>query len=118
MDALHLPRLHASSILPAWRRAWRRQPPDSYVPLPASLSVALPSARAPVAATRLAVPQVVRLDEARTQPSTHQQPQAREPRLRVRQDPADARRVRVAGSMAEVCAALDRLVLWQESEPR
>lgn len=110
MDALHLPRLQASSILPAWRRAWQRKPADAFVPLPASL-------RRPEA-------QVLRLDDAPAQPAANggTTPSAErrpvEDRLRVRQDPADARRVRLAGSMAEVCAALDRLVLWQESGPR
>lgn len=110
MDALHLPRLQASSILPAWRRAWRRKPADAYVPLPASLG--RPEAQA------------LSLDDAPTRPAANggtlpsAERRPAEERLRVRQDPADARRVRLAGSMAEVCAALDRLVLWQESDPR
>ena len=36
-------------------------------------------------------------------------------RLRISSDPADARRTVIAGRFADVCAALDRLVLEQEA---
>jgi len=36
-------------------------------------------------------------------------------RVRISTDPADARRTVIAGRFAEVCAALDRLVLEQEA---
>lgn len=38
-----------------------------------------------------------------------------ERRVRICTDPADARRTVIAGRFAEVCAALDRLVLEQEA---
>lgn len=37
------------------------------------------------------------------------------PRLRIAADPHDARRTVIAGRFAEVCAALDRMVLEQEA---
>lgn len=37
------------------------------------------------------------------------------PRLRISADPQDARRTVITGRFAEVCAALDRLVLEQEA---
>lgn len=37
------------------------------------------------------------------------------PRLRISADPLDARRTVIAGRFAEVCAALDRLVMEQEA---
>lgn len=37
------------------------------------------------------------------------------PRLRISADPHDARRTVIAGRFAEVCAALDRMVLEQEA---
>ena len=37
------------------------------------------------------------------------------PRLRISADPLDARRTVITGRFAEVCAALDRLVLEQEA---
>ena len=36
-------------------------------------------------------------------------------RLRISSDPSDARRTVIAGRFADVCAALDRLVLEQEA---
>jgi hypothetical protein len=36
-------------------------------------------------------------------------------RLRISSDPADARRTVITGRFADVCAALDRLVLEQEA---
>jgi hypothetical protein len=36
-------------------------------------------------------------------------------RLRISSDPADARRTVIAGRFADVCAALDRLVMEQEA---
>ena len=36
-------------------------------------------------------------------------------RVRISTDPADARRTVIAGRFAEVCAALDRLVMEQEA---
>lgn len=50
--------------------------------------------------------------------STHQLSQhgARgTPRLRIAADPHDARRTVIAGRFAEVCAALDRMVMEQEA---
>lgn len=40
---------------------------------------------------------------------------ARFPRVRISADPQDARRTVIAGRFAEVCAALDRLVMEQEA---
>jgi hypothetical protein len=37
------------------------------------------------------------------------------PALRISADPSDARRTVISGRFAEVCAALDRLVLEQEA---
>lgn len=37
------------------------------------------------------------------------------PRLRISADPHDARRTVIAGRFAEVCAALDRMVMEQEA---
>lgn len=37
------------------------------------------------------------------------------PRLRIAADPHDARRTVIAGRFAEVCAALDRMVMEQEA---
>lgn len=44
--------------------------------------------------------------------STHR---AGRPALRISADPSDARRTVISGRFAEVCAALDRLVLEQEA---
>jgi hypothetical protein len=41
--------------------------------------------------------------------------QAAVPRLRISSDPADARRTVITGRLAEVCAALDRMVREQEA---
>jgi len=57
-----------------------------------------------------------------TQPSTPHmgigalaQPVRRRDTVRISTDPADARRTVIAGRFAQVCAALDRLVLEQEA---
>ncbi|RZI81991.1 MAG: hypothetical protein EOP38_17450 [Rubrivivax sp.] len=63
---------------------------------------------------------VTRSTGVRTEPSlAPERPTAHTPvsprRLRISSDPADARRTVIAGRFADVCAALDRLVLEQEA---
>jgi len=55
--------------------------------------------------------------EARTAPhaAAHAGVRAAAPRLRITADPHDARRTVIAGRFAEVCAALDRMVMEQEA---
>ncbi len=48
-------------------------------------------------------------------PPRSQVAQRSTPRLRISADPQDARRTVIVGRFAEVCAALDRLVLEQEA---
>lgn len=45
----------------------------------------------------------------------HRGPQTADRAVRITTDPADARRTVIAGRFAQVCAALDRLVLEQEA---
>lgn len=64
--------------------------------------------------------QAARTAAARTEPTLAPErvlrPIAITPRrLRISSDPADARRTVIAGRFADVCAALDRLVLEQEA---
>lgn len=49
-----------------------------------------------------------------TRANGHTPPHAT-PRLRISADPHDARRTVIAGRFAEVCAALDRMVMEQEA---
>ncbi|RZL03761.1 MAG: hypothetical protein EOP36_03380 [Rubrivivax sp.] len=64
--------------------------------------------------------QAARAPSAKTEPTLAPErvhkPIASVPRrLRISSDPADARRTVIAGRFADVCAALDRLVLEQEA---
>jgi hypothetical protein len=64
--------------------------------------------------TPWATPQRPPIEREKQAPATEQTEPRQEARVRISSDPCDARRTVIAGRFAEVCAALERLVLEQE----
>jgi hypothetical protein len=78
------------------------------------IPVARPSAPAPVR-PRPITPWGSPARPAAVTSTARTSPPRATPRLRISADPQDARRTVITGRFAEVCAALDRLVLEQEA---
>ncbi|MBI2733704.1 MAG: hypothetical protein HYX44_10500 [Aquabacterium sp.] len=82
---------------------------------PASVPAARPVKARPITPWGAPARQPGKSASAQVIPLRASAPARAERHVRICTDPADARRTVIAGRFAEVCAALDRLVLEQEA---